>query len=53
MVDFFYNGNMYRMVLNSKMFACVNVLFLGYVFIGNKRYKKYMSASKTLYLVEA
>lgn len=53
MVDFIYNGNTYKMVLNKNLFACVNVLFMGYLFIEGRRYKKYLSASKTCYLVEA
>ncbi len=52
MVDFIYNGNSYKMVLNKNLFACVNVLFMGYLFIEGKRYKKYVSASNTCYLVE-
>ena len=52
MVDFIYNGHIYKMVINKNMFKCVNVLFMGYLFIENKRYKKYISASKTCYLVE-
>lgn len=52
MVDFIYNGNTYKMVLNKNLFACVNVLFMGYLFIEGRRYKKYLSANKTCYLVE-
>ena len=52
MVDFVYNGNSYKMVVNKNLFAGVNVLFMGYMFIENKRYKKYISANNTCYLVE-
>ena len=52
MVDFVYNGNIYKMVMNKRLFNCVNVLFMGYLFIEGKRYKKYISASKTCYIVE-
>ena len=53
MIDFNYNGVMYRLVKNKAMFNCVNVLFMGYLFIEGRRYKKYISASNTCYLVEA
>ena len=52
MIDFVYNGNTYKMVMNKRLFNCVNVLFMGYLFIEGKRYKKYISASKTCYIVE-
>ena len=52
MIDFVYNGNTYKMVMNKAMFNCINVLFMGYLFIEGKRYKKYISASKTCYIVE-
>lgn len=52
MIDYFYNGDYYKMVVNKKLFACVNVLFMGVVFIEDRRYKKYVSANNTLYLVE-
>ena len=53
MIDYVYNGNTYKMVLNKNLFACVNVLFMGFMFIEGRRYKKYLSANKTCYLVEA
>ena len=52
MIDYFYNGDSYKMVVNKKLFACINVLFMGVIFIEGRRYKKYVSASNTLYLVE-
>jgi len=52
MVDFVYNGNTYKMVLNKNLFYCKNVLFMGILFIENKRYKKYISANNTIYLLE-
>jgi hypothetical protein len=52
MIDYFYNGDNYKMVVNKKLFACINVLFMGVVFIEGRRFKKYVSASNTLYLVE-
>lgn len=52
MIDYFYNGDSYKMVLNKKLFACINVLFMGVIFIEGRRFKKYVSASNTLYLVE-
>lgn len=53
MVDFNYNGIDYKLVINSKIFNYVNVLFVGYLFIAGKKYKKYMNCNKQIYLVEA
>lgn len=39
MIDYVYNGNTYKMVLNKNLFACVNVLFMGFLFIEGKQYK--------------
>lgn len=52
MIDFIYNGNCYRLVKNKAMFNCINVLFMGLLFIENKRYKKYINCSGVVYLVE-
>ena len=52
MIDFIYNGNSYKLVKNQAMFNCVNVLFMGLLYIENKRYKKYVGASGAVYLVE-
>ena len=39
------------MIINENLFNCINVLFMGFIFIENKRYKKYISASNTCYLI--
>lgn len=39
MIDYIYNGTRYKMILNENLFNCINVLFMGYIFIENKRYK--------------
>ena len=52
MIDFIYNGNSYRLVKNKAMFNCINVLYMGILFIENKRYKKYINCSGVVYLVE-
>ena len=52
MIDFIYNGNKYKLVKNKQMFNCINVLFMGLLFIENKRYRKYIGASGAVYLVE-
>ena len=41
------------MVINKTLFNCINVLFMGFIFIENKRYKKYMNCKGSIYLVEA
>ena len=52
MIDFIFNGVKYKLVINKNLFNCYNVLFIGYIFIENKRYKKYFGASKNIYLLE-
>ena len=52
MIDIILNGNKYKMILNKNLFNCMNVLFMGFIFWENKRYKKYISASNTVYLIE-
>ena len=52
MIDFVYNGNSYKLVKNKALFNGVNTLFMGLLYIENKRYKKYMGASGAVYLVE-
>lgn len=52
MIDFIYNGDSYKLVKNQAMFNCVNVLFMGLLYVENKRYKKYIGASGVVYLVE-
>lgn len=52
MIDFVFNGVKYKLVKNKNLFNCYNVLFMGYIFIENKRYKKYFGASKNIYLLE-
>lgn len=52
MLDIIYNGNKYKLIKNKSLFNCVNVLFMGFMFIENVRYKKYVSASNTVYLIE-
>lgn len=52
MVDIEYKGNNYRLILNKNLFNCLNVLFVGYLFIENKRYKKYINCNKIIYLLE-
>lgn len=47
-----YRGNKYKLVLNKALFNCVNVLFMGYIFINGKNYKKYINCNKDIYLVE-
>lgn len=53
MIDFVYNGNKYKLVKNKNLFACINVLFAGFIFIENIRYKKYLNCNNDCYLVEA
>ena len=52
MVDITIDGIQYKIVLNKNLFNCYNVLFMGYIFIENKRYKKYIGANKNIYLLE-
>jgi hypothetical protein len=52
MIDFIYNGNKYKLVKNRALFQAVNVLFMGLLFIENKRYKKYINCAGVVYLVE-
>ena len=52
MIDIIINGNNYRLVKNKNMFACVNVLFYGFMFYENRRYKKYLNCEGIFYLVE-
>jgi hypothetical protein len=52
MLDFNYNGVTYTLVKNTALFKCVNVLFMGIIFIENKRYKKYVNANSKIYLLE-
>lgn len=52
MLDVIINGNKYKMILNKNLFNCINVLFMGFIFYENKRYKKYVSANRTVYLIE-
>lgn len=53
MLDIEYNGNKYKLVVNSALFNCMNTLFAGFLFIENKRYKKYINYNKIIYLLEA
>lgn len=52
MLDIEYNGNKYKLVVDSALFDCMNVLFVGFLFIENKRYKKYINCNKIMYLLE-
>lgn len=52
MIDIIYNGNKYRLIKNKALFNCVNVLFMGVIFIDNICYKKYINCSGVVYLVE-
>jgi len=52
MIDFVYNGINYRLVKDTQVFRCVNVLYMGVMFIEQKRYKKYVNSNGTIYLVE-
>ena len=52
MIDVIINGEKYKLVKNKKLFACVNVLFYGFTYYENKRYKKYVNCSGNFYLVE-
>lgn len=52
MLDIEYNGNKYKLVVNSALFNRMNTLFVGFLFIENKRYKKYINCNKTIYLLE-
>lgn len=52
MIDFFYDGVNYRLVKNKALFNCVNVLFMGIIFIEHKRYKKYINCEGKFYLLE-
>ena len=52
MLDIEYKGINYRLILNKNLFNCLNVLFVGYLFIGNKRYKKFINCNKIMYLLE-
>lgn len=52
MIDILIDGVKYRLVKNKRLFACVNVLFYGYMFIEHKRYKKYLNCNGNFYLVE-
>ena len=52
MLDIEYNGNKYKLVVNRALFNCMNTLFVGFLFIENKRYKKYISCNKIIYLLE-
>ena len=52
MIDITYNGNKYKLVKNRAMFNCCNVLFMGVMFMENKRYKKYVNCNGEIYLLE-
>lgn len=52
MFDIIYNGNSYKLIKNKSLFNCINVLFMGFIFIDNVRYKKYLSANNICYLIE-
>lgn len=52
MIDIIFNGVKYKLVKNKNLFNCYNVLFMGYIFIENRRYKKYIGAGKNIYLLE-
>lgn len=52
MIDIEYKGINYRLILNKNLFNCLSVLFVGYLFIENKRYKKYVNYNKDFYLLE-
>ena len=51
MIDIIINGSKYKMILNENLFSCINVLFMGFMFYENIRYKKYISANNICYLV--
>lgn len=53
MIEYNYNGINYIMVINKALFNCINVLFMGFIFIENKRYKKYINSKGSIYLLEA
>lgn len=52
MIDITINGVNYRLVKNKAMFNCYNVLFYGFIYIDNRRYKKYINCNGNFYLVE-
>ena len=52
MLDIEYNGNKYKLVVDSALFGCMNMLFVGFLFIENKRYKKYINCNEIIYLLE-
>lgn len=52
MIDININGTNYKLVKNKKLFNCYNVLFYGFMFIDNRRYKKYVNCNGNFYLVE-
>lgn len=52
MIDVIINGESYRLVKNKAMFNCYNVLFYGFCYYNNRRYKKYINCEGRFYLVE-
>lgn len=52
MIDIIINGEHCKIVKNKQMFNCYNVLFYGFTYIENKRYKKYLNAEGMFYLIE-
>lgn len=52
MINIIIDNIEYKLVKNKAMFNCYNVLFYGYTYIENKRYKKYVNCNGNFYLVE-
>lgn len=52
MIDVTYNGQNYRLVLDRTLLERLNVLFLGYVFLNGKRYKKYVNCENRVLIME-
>ena len=52
MLDIVYKGESYKLVVNKDLFNCIKVLFVGYMFMNNKQYKKCMNYERHIYLVE-
>ena len=52
MIRVIINGESYILVKNRQIFNCYNVLFYGFTYYENKRYKKYINCNGDFYLVE-
>lgn len=52
MIDIEYNGNKYKLVVNRALFNCMNTLFVGFIYLSGKQYKKYINCNKEFYLLE-